>query len=242
MKKEIPLRILVLLLLLLHACNPLPFEEEELPTRERSSLHILNLYSGSEAIDITLNTPLNTQSLAKELSFKAGWPENGYASLLVGTQPDTNPSNSLFLEIFDNSTGEALITPEELSLAPNIYSSIMLIDSFEKPLLVKTIDNFSEVRGDSVAQIRFVNVNRFRLSVSLVSKNGALAVQNLNFLNYSSFRTAPVGTYTFFFKDDFSGVILDSISHVPLRARSVYNFFLTSENDQPTGGYEILSF
>lgn len=214
---------------------------EPLPPKERTFLHVLNLYDGLNAgVDLRLRTFDETRIIKEGLKFTQAWPPSGYASLLTSVNPDSaNGESGVFMDVVDHNTKDLVVPARTMKLAAETYATICLIDSFGKPLLVKTIDNLDPV-PNGYANIRFMNLNSALLSVSLVSKNDSLKIEKLNFLNYSGFEPIETGVHTLYFVNDFSGDRVDSIKNIELKAGKTYSTFLSNQGGAPKGGYEVL--
>ncbi|MDX2249932.1 MAG: hypothetical protein SF052_24320 [Bacteroidia bacterium] len=229
---------LLLVLTLTVACEEQTFKP--IPPRERTFLHFLNVYSGYPAVDIRLTSYEEARTVADGVTFKGAWPSSGYASMLTTPDPDSiDGKGGITIEFLDHATKDPVVPARTLKLAADVNSTICLVDSFGKPLIVKTVDNFPEkVAGKAL--VRFMNLNYAALSVSLYSSDDSVNISKLNFLNYSSFAETTPSTKTFFFKNDFSGNIIGTISNVNLEAGKVYSFYLTNQSGTPSVGYEVL--
>ncbi len=211
-----------------------------LPEKERASLHFLNAYSrAGGAIDLRLISQGTEKPLVDKLDFLGAWPANGYASIFVPVNEDTTGRQTLTLQVLKNTGKTVLVPNENLSLVSGTAASIILIDSFTRPLLVRTIDNFPELKGDSAA-VRFMNLNYTIRSVTLETKNKEITIPSKNFLNFSTYRAYKTGTFTFYFKDDLTRKIVDSIPGLKLSPQSLYNFYLTNELGKVKGRVEVL--
>lgn len=226
-------------LLLWTACETPVFEAPA--PRERTYLHFLNANDAYPSIDVEVNSYEQDQLWARDLAFLESWPKGGYASLLTVPDEDTlnNIQGGIEVEIREAGTSNVLVPSTMLKLNADIQATLCLVDSFGKPILVKTIDIMPEKTGE-LAHIRFMNVNSYHLSVSLVVQGEDVQIQNLNFLNYSSFRTLEEGRYTFQFVDDFSGKVLVSLEDMEVKRHQVYNFLLTHQGGQAVGDVERL--
>lgn len=215
-----------------------PFDVEDIV---RSSIHFLNTFPGAGSVDLVIKSFDEDKIIATNIGFGEGWPKNGYASLLDAPDQDTslNIKGGLFLMVVDNDTRDSLVQFTLLRLSPGRRNSLVLIDSVGKPLLVKTNDNFQEP-PQGTANARFMNVNSNYLSISLVDEDFSFSISRLNFLNYSDFQFAPLGTRTYYFVDDFSGARLDSIPNVNVQRDKVYSFYFTQQEGRPIGGLELL--
>ena len=221
------------------ACEEIPFEPPE--ERVRTYLHFLNTYDGFPGVDVNVTSFEKNQTLVKNLAFGEGWPVGGYASLLTVPDEDTtnNIQGGITVEVLNAATQAVAVPATKLKLNAKIGTTLALVDSFGKPILVKTIDNIPNP-SDSVGQVRFMNVNNSNLSVSLTTTDENFQIPNLNFLNYSNFRALKSGVYSFYFVDDFSGIILDSISRLSIERHQIYSFFLSNRGGKAVGGYEKL--
>ncbi|MEL6651080.1 MAG: hypothetical protein AAFQ87_09795 [Bacteroidota bacterium] len=225
--------------LVLLACqNPEPFPE--VPEKIRAKLHILNTYAPSR-VDVKIDQFGQSKKVADDLGFMQSWPATGYADLLVTPQSDSTASISeLKIQLIDNSTQTELVKVPDFELKPEFPTTLCIVDSFGSPLVVRTVDDYEESVEPGMAQVRFLNLSINVLSVSLEVKNDSFKIDFFNFLNYSEFKTIPQGVKTFYFVDDFSKEIIDSIPNLEIRSRRVYNFFLADDGADPIGGYEIL--
>ncbi|MEM6805786.1 MAG: hypothetical protein AAF696_30585 [Bacteroidota bacterium] len=233
--------LLFLGVLLFWACEPPGFDP--VPPRERTYLHVLNANPQLSGVDVEFRTFDEANLIAQNLRFARSWPTTGYASLLTGAKPDsaTGPDSLriVFMDVYQPNTTDSIVPTRALNLSIDGRSTICLIDSFGKPLLVKTVDNYDRPKGDT-SNVRFLNLNFNALSVTLETKQTGLQIERLNFLNYSSFSRMPAGVYTFYYKDDFTGRILDSISNFEIEPRHTYSFYFTQDGGQNLGGVEIL--
>lgn len=231
--------VLLLGIVLLWSCEPPDFPP--VPERERTYLHLLNANPILPGVDIEFRTFDESSLIAQNLGFAKSWPTTGYASLLTGAHPDSlaDTSRIVFMDVYLPNTTDSIIPTRSLNLSREGRSTICLIDSFGKPLLVKTVDNYSRPKGDT-ANVRFLNLNFNTLSVTLVTKNSNLSIERLNFLNYSSFSRMPSGIHTFYYKDDFTGKILDSIPNFNVKPRQTYSFYFTQDAGKNLGGVEVL--
>ncbi|MEZ4826009.1 MAG: hypothetical protein R3C61_06905 [Bacteroidia bacterium] len=230
--------LLLLALALTAGCEEETFKP--IPPRERTFLHFLNVYSGIPAVDIRLISFEEKRTVADAVTFKNAWPSTGYASMLTTPDPDSiDGKGGITIDFLDSNTKKPIVPARTLKLAADVNSTICLVDSFGKPLIVKTVDNMPDyVPGK--AFVRFMNLNYTVLSVSLVSEDDSVSITKLNFLNYSSFSETSPGTKKFFFKNDFSGNTIGTISNVDIQAGKVYSFFLTNQSGLPSVGYEVL--
>jgi len=226
--------------ILLLACEPPEFAP--VPRRERTYLHILNANPTLTGVDVEFRTFDESSLIAQNLGFPRSWPTTGYASLLTGAHPDSLKSDSLrvvFMDVYKPNTTDSLLPTRLLNLSREGRSTICLIDSFGKPLLVKTVDNYQRPKGDS-SNVRFLNLNSNTLSVTLETKDSELEIERLNFLNYSSFSRIGAGIHTFYYRDDFTGKILDSVPNFNVKPRHTYSFYFTQDAGKNLGGVEIL--
>lgn len=233
--------VLFIPFLLFWACEPPGFDP--IPPRERTYLHVLNANPQLPGVDLEFRTFDESSLIAQNLGFTRSWPTTGYASLLTGADPEninTSDSNRIvFMDVYLPNTSDSVVPTRSLNLSVDGRSTICLIDSFGKPLLVKTVDNYARPVGN-ISNVRFLNLNFNALSVTLETKESGLEIERLNFLNYSSFSQIDAGAYTFYFRDDFSGNILDSISNFTIKPRHTYSFYFTQDGGKNIGGVEIL--
>lgn len=210
------------------------------PERERTFMHFLNAYSDLSGVDIRLTSFEEKRVVADGVTFKKGWPISGYASLLTTPDPDSvNGKGAITVEFLDTGSKESVVPARTLKLAADVHSTICLIDSFGKPLIVKTVDNFIDP-APGKALVRFMNLDYKTLSVTLYSSDDSVRIPRLNFLNYSTFNETEPGEKDFIFFNDFTGNVLGTIQNVDLKARKAYSFFLTNKDGTPSVGYEIL--
>lgn len=231
--------IIPCLLGMILACQPTELPEP--PERERTFLHVLNAYSGlPSGFDMRFSYFEKKQLAVDGLTFKQAWPPSGYASLLTEVPTDSSQETvNILVDVLNNFDKSNIYEGFPLDLTAGAKSTVCMIDSFGKPLLVKTIDTPLEYEG-STANIRFMNLNSVLKSTSLIAKADTFRIPQLNFLNYSSYQLIPAGTYTFYFINDFTGNRLDSVSNIKIKARQAYSFYLTQQNGVPVGDYEIL--
>ncbi len=224
--------------LILLSCNENPLTP--LPKRERAGLHVLNVYSGVESIDLRLESFEETRRIAEGIPFGSSWPATGYASLATSPEPtDSNGIGGTVIKVLDHADKSELVPNRPIGLIAGVNASYCLVDSFGKPLLVKTADMLPVVKGDT-ANVRFMNLNGFILSCSLVSADGSIVISNMNFLNFSKFFPFPSTRQTFYFVEDFSGFRLDSVPNFRIEPRKAYSFYLAQNNGESIGGVEIL--
>lgn len=213
---------------------------DPLPERERAGLHVLNVYSGVSSIDIRMESFEETRRVAERVAFGESWPATGYATLVTSPEPaDSNTTGGTVLKILDNSDKSTLVADRSVGLIGGSNASYCLVDSFGNPLLVKTVDIMEEVKGDS-ANLRFMNLNSFILSCSLVSADGSVLISSMNFLNFSKFEKVASSRQTFYFVDDFTGFRLDSIPNFKIDPRKGYSFYIAQKQGESIGGVEIL--
>ncbi|MEM7655909.1 MAG: hypothetical protein AAF399_07260 [Bacteroidota bacterium] len=230
---------LILLAISMFACQTSDLPPA--PVKERTYLHVLNAYSGlPDGIDMRFTYFEKKQLAVDRLRFQQAWPPSGYASLLTEVG-DSNQSEvvQVMVDVLDNPSKEEIFSSFPLDLTAGAKSTVCLIDSFGKPLLVKTIDTPKEYESQT-ANIRFMNLNSTLRSVSLIAKADTFRIPQLNFLNYSSYELIPAGTYTFYFVNDFTGNRVDSVKNVSLKSQQAYSFYLTQQNGFPVGAYEVL--
>ena len=235
------MRYLVFLLLpafWLLSCEEDPFEP--LPERERAGLHVLNVFSDVQSVDIRLESFEETRRVAERLRFGESWPQTGYATLATSPEPaDSNTTGGTIIKVLDNADKSEIVRSRPIGLIGGSNASYCLVDSFGSPLLVKTVDLQEEVKGDS-ANVRFMNLNSFILSCSLRSADGSIVISNMNFLTFSKFEKVGTSRQTFYFIDDFSGFRLDSIPNFKIEPRKAYSFYLAQQQGESVGGVEIL--
>ncbi|MEM6264491.1 MAG: hypothetical protein AAGI38_18395 [Bacteroidota bacterium] len=238
--KYISLRFLCVpvIALLLGGCDNDPGFEPI--NQERTFLHILNTYSGIESLDLYTESLETNRLFAGNVSFMEGWPEGGYATLLTAPNPDSiSGEGGVTIRVMHRRPDTALIDPQTLILNPRLYSTIAVIDSFGKAQLVKTIDIFNPP-GDSLANLRFMNLNFDFLSVTLRNPDSTILVPGLNFLNYSSFENVPIGTYDFEFVNSLNEQVIETLPQVEIEEGKTYNFYFASEQGLPTANVETL--
>lgn len=232
-----------LLLLFLSVIGFLSCEDNPLtpfPERERAGLHVLNVYGGVNAIDLRLESFEETRRIAEGIRFGESWPGTGYASLATSPEPaDSNTIGGTVIKVLDNADKSELVPNRPIGLIGGSNASYCLVDSFGTPLLVKTVDVFPDVKGDTV-NIRFMNLNGFILSCSLLSADGAVLISNMNFLNFSKFYQVPAARQTFYVVNDFTGTVIDSIPDFQIQARKAYSFYLAQSNGDAFADVEIL--
>ena len=204
----------------------------------RTYVHFFNAYPGLEAVDVRFETGDQKRTVGEGIYFNNSWPNNGYASLLTPTDT-VNGTGGVRISILDHLTRQEIVPPTFMKVTEDDRSTFVLVDSFDKPIFVKTLDVFDE-QSDTTALVRLMNINRFVLAASLVTKTNDITIRNLNFLNYSNALPMPAGTYSFYFVNDVSGQILDSIPNLEIKRRGIYSFFLTQKDGQPVGGYRWL--
>lgn len=234
-KQGLRLMMAVLVLMGVQSCQEddifLPVE------KERTYLHFLNAYAGVRSVDVTFETNGENKNVASDVRFSNSWPNSGYASLL--TTPDTLAGQGgVFIRVWDHDTEEEIVPGIYKNLGAEGIFTFVLVDSFSKPVVVKALDNLEE---DITAgtQLRLMNLNRFVQSVSLVDEVGQEYIRGLNFLNYSTFRNVATGKQSFYFINDLSGAVLDSLN-LDIRNGKIYSFYLTHNNGNPVGGVKIL--
>ncbi|MEM6764841.1 MAG: hypothetical protein AAF824_06080 [Bacteroidota bacterium] len=225
------------------SCTDDPFDDAG--SQSRIFIHVINAYANADAVDISITAFNNEQKIASNLSIGSSWPQSGYASLLtdpnaVGTDTSSQDVGGLLIQVDDHNTGTRLIEPEFLAMRPNTRSTLVLLDSAGLPILVKAFDSYSQISTED-PNVRFMNLNNFTRSVSLVPDNSAPRINSLNFLNYSRFFQYPEQQYTFFVEDDFTGEVLDTIPDVILEPGKRYNFFLTHKEGTPLAGFAVLN-
>ena len=223
----------------LQACRPPEFEP--LPPRERTYLRVLHANSTLGSVNLKLSSFEESIQVGSGVHFKQSWPPTGYASLLTGALPDSTDSDIsvVYMDVINNNNKDTIIPGEVLELLPERYSTHCLIDSFGKPIIVKTLDDIQPLKGLR-SHLRFMNLSNAAPSVSLRSSVDTVRVERLNFLNYSKFSEVPSGTYNFYFVNDFTGAKLDSIKNFILKPRKTYSFFLVQNRGVASGGVEIL--
>jgi hypothetical protein len=224
--------------LLLAACKP--GETPEAPEKARAYVHALHLYPGSEQISLVMASLGTRRTIADAISYGQSWPGSGYASVLTYVQ-DSSASAAwqTVLEVLDRQSRDTIVPVVPLPVLPGLYTSIVLIDSFGKPMLVRTVDDFGDTPAGQ-GLVRLMNLSTEPRSVSLEVKQDSLAISRLSFLNYSRFYTLKPGVYTFYFINDLNRTRLDSIPNVQIRANQAYNFYLARRNGQIRGAYETL--
>ncbi len=217
-----------------------PFGEVE--QQWRTSVHFLNTFPGVGSVDLVMKNFDEIKVIAEDVSFGEGWPKNGYVSILSSPNEDTTifKKGGLFMTVVDHTTRDSLVDFTVLRLNRDRKITLVLVDSVGKPLMVKTIDDYDDPPLNT-ANVRFMNVNNTLLSVTLRDAERTFSISNLNFLNYSTFQFAPVGTNkTIEFVDDFSGRVLDTLTNVTISRDRIYSFYLTQREGRPFGGYELL--
>jgi hypothetical protein len=233
------LTVFVLVMIGLTACQPEEFKP--IPEKERTYFHILNAYSGFRGIDIKLLSFDEKRWIVDDLRFMESWPETGYSSLLTAPDPDSvDGRDGVTFQVYEHTTKTALVTDLSLVLPANTYTTFCLIDSFGKPLLVKTVDNIRKVEDPSNALIRFMNLSYRTLSVSMKTTDDSVNIDELNYLNYSVLAEFPAGKRTFVFINDLTGNVIDSVSGLDVKPGKAYSFYLTEGFNGPTADYEIL--
>ncbi|MFK7925366.1 MAG: hypothetical protein AB8H47_25650 [Bacteroidia bacterium] len=227
------------IVILLSACqNPDPFPP--VAKKERALLHVLHAFAPNK-IDLKIDQYDQSTKVADGLDFLQAWPASGYASLLVTPGVDSTSSISqLKLQIIDHVTKEELVKVPDFELKSELPTTICIIDSFGKPIVVRTADEYLDDVEAGNAQVRFLNLSPNALSVSMAAKNDSFLIDNFNFLNYSEFKQLPQGVRTFYFINDFTNNKIDSIVNVDIRSRHTYSFFLVNDHNKPVAGYEIL--
>ena len=238
MQKSAYISTLILLVLFVSACRETPFDPIE---QSRTYLNILNAYGPTDKVDVYLRSYESDGLFAGNVDFMESWPNGGYASMITTSgfdslekEPDT------WLRVLERSTGNTIIPEEGFRLNPEVRASVVLIDSFGKAKIVKTIDVF-ESPGDTAANVRFMNVNYTMASVSLrTSDDSTLNIERLNFLNYSKFSQIPPGTYDFEFVFDQTASVVTSLPAMRIEAGRTYSFFLTQQGGAPQVGVERL--
>ena len=204
----------------------------------RTYVHFLNAFSGLEAVDVQFETFDRSKTVGEAIYFNNSWPRNGYASLLTPT--DTiNGVGGVEISIRDHLTRQEIVPSTFMRVTEDDRSTFVLVDSFDKAIFVKTLDVFDE-QSDTSAVVRLMNINRYVLAASLVTKTNDITIRNLNFLNYSNALPMSPGTYSFYFVNDVTGQILDSVPNLEVKRKGIYSFFLTHKNGAPVGGYRWL--
>lgn len=228
----------ICLLVGIGACTPDPFPP--VPKKERTFVHVLNVYGGTGGVDLQITNYNQAQTVANNLRFQEAWPSSGYADLLITPGADSLATISeLTLDILDHQSQEALVPERSLQFPGGTYSTICLIDSFGKPMVVRTADRLKEAQGTE-SLVRFMNLSPNALSVSLEFKTDTMMIERLTFLNYSGFKSAQSGSQTVYFVNDFTHSIIDSLTNVRFLPRHSYSFYLVNHNGVPVAGYEIL--
>ncbi|MEL6135228.1 MAG: hypothetical protein AAFR59_17865, partial [Bacteroidota bacterium] len=207
LKQIIP--VLGLLGILLWSCTP----EIEAPLPQtRYNLRFMNFNSRAEPVDIRLREGTTSQIATDDLGFEDFWPIDGYASLLVTARDTFSEVDSTlltYLDILDNRTKEVLFEPIELGIF-KFPSSVAIIDSFGKSIVIQTADDF-EIPEGGFSTFRFFNFNQNFSSVSLEIKNDTVLTRSNAFLNSSGFLTTTSGKKTLYFVNNLSRTIIDSI-------------------------------
>ena len=223
----------------LEACRPPEFDP--LPPRERTYLRVLHANSSLGSVNLKLSSFEESIQVSSGIHFKESWPPTGYASLLTGASPDSTESNLavVYMDVLGSNNKDTIIPGKALELLPERYSTHCLIDSFGKPIIVKTLDDIQPLKGLR-ANVRFMNLSNVAPSVSLRTNVDTVRVDRLNFLNYSKFSEVPSGIYNFYFVNDFTGAKLDSIKNFTVKPRKTYSFFLVQNRGVASGGVEIL--
>ena len=224
--------------ILIWGCTP----ETEAPLPQtRYNLRFMNFNSRVDPVDIRLRERASSQLVTDDLGFEDFWPVDGYASLLVtarDTFSDVDSSLLTFLDILDNRTKEALFDPIELGTF-KFPTSVAIIDSFGKPVVIKTADDYEIPAGGSTT-FRFFNFNQNFSSVSLEIKNDTVITRSNAFLNSSGFLTTTSGKKTIYFVNNLSQTLIDSIPNFNMKSGRVYSIYLAQNKGVPTVGYEIL--
>lgn len=230
--------ILGICCLLWMACDRTPVEPE--PEPGRSFLHIYNAYSGVSAVDGYLTSFESNPIVAEDMRFGDSWPNSSYASLLTDPAlvPDSADLGGVYLRLLDHTNGSDIVPNELLTLSKDNHFTIILVSQQGKPILVKTVDNFIEM-GDSLASLRFSNLNESIVSVSLQSNDDQVKVSNLNFLNYSSYEPVKPGVYSLSMINDANGDQLHRFDNFELKAGRSYSFYLVDLSGVPQGDVEV---
>lgn len=230
--------LLLISLLALYSCQPDGLEPET--TRERTFVHFLHTYSPQPKVDIRLNTTDQRQTLVDGLEFGQGWPQSGYASLIIDVRDTAGrATNETLFQIVEHTNKDSLMPDRRSNLVKDLRQTRFLVDSFGKPILAETIDN-SDKAPAGEAYVKFVNLSYLVPSASLVSQNDSVRLSQVAFLGASELKTTEAGSYTFYLINDFSGGILDSIPNLTLNSRRNYRFFLAHNNGVPGLGWELL--
>ncbi|GAB4427422.1 MAG: hypothetical protein OHK0039_45720 [Bacteroidia bacterium] len=228
----------IVLALYLTGCQEDPIGPSQ--ERVRTYLRVLNAYSKLPGgVDVRFRSYGESRIVADGVRFREGWPTTGYASLLTFLEADTSELRSRgTIEVLDHSTKEVIYI-QEFFFTPETQTTLAVVDSFGKPLVVKTID-LPKAFTPGTVNVRFMNLSSALRSVSLRSADDSIDIDRLNFLNYSSFELHLADVYTFYFINDLTGYKIDSITSLNLSARKSYSFYLTQTNGFPVPGYEIL--
>jgi|GEM_PF-3209558 len=208
-----------------------------LDPQKRAFLQVVNLYPGAPSMDVFFDLYESSTKITGDLEFLESWPSVGYASLLTRAQ-DTLESDVL-LRVVNSTSQDEIIPTESLKLIPEQRTTFCIVDSFGKPILVRTLDLLGTL-SETQVRVRFMNLSAGTLSASLVARDESIEINGLNFLNYSSFRDMQPGSYDFDIVDDFTGEVIYTLSGVNLLAGKAYSFLLVNDDTGAVGTYYLL--
>jgi len=188
-------------------------------------------------MDVFFDLYESSTKITGDLEFLESWPSVGYASLLTRAQ-DTLESDVL-LRVVNSTSQDEIIPTESLKLIPEQRTTFCIVDSFGKPILVRTLELLGTL-SETQVRVRFMNLSAGTLSASLVARDESIEINGLNFLNYSSFRDMQPGSYDFDIVDDFTGEVIYTLSGVNLLAGKAYSFLLVNDDTGAVGTYYLL--
>ncbi len=234
--------IFLAIVLALSACTPEEFQKPV--AQKRFSYRFSNLNARVDPIDVRLSTADDVDWLGFDITFEGKEPREGYGSVLVTVDSSQRDSSDvLFFDILDNRSKEPITQGlefnSEVSDVTDFPASLFLVDSFGKPVLVRTLDDFDDPQ-DGTAGIRFVNMNYLFVSVSLEVKNDTTVIDRKNFLNSSGFEYVGAGNRTIYLRNDLTQTLIDSIPNLTMKAGRVYSVYFTQKMGNPVIGYEKL--
>lgn len=220
-----------MLLIAASACDNVP---ELNQPRERSYLSVIHAFDDINSIDIDLESFGERKTVAEAVEFNSSWPRSGYASLL--SEAGAGPQDTGVVIVLKDWRNKDQISPARvLSLYPGGRTTVGIIDSFGKADLVQIQDDF-ELPAPGASNLRFMNLCHLFPAVDLVSEDGDIRIEKINYLLASRFNSYPSGTKTLYLVQSFTGEKIDSLADFSLRSRKTYNIYLTQDGDTPKFG------
>lgn len=194
------------------------------PDRQPSYLHILGCTT-VDTFHVSFDYYNANTTVIKNIYAGRNWPLSGYAEIEAAGVPDEFGNGKLWFTGYrdpavSGNPIDTVMGPNDIVLADNDRSTIVLADSAGSVVYRKFTDSYTEGSGN----VRFLNMKEGSVTAGLTTTDASVNISGIAELDASAFSSIPSGSYDFELRDA-SNSVIGTINGVFIGASGATTFY-----------------